>query len=778
MSSEQVLVEKLFRISAVVALDISSQKTLSFERVLQFMDNNFSFAPFEKVAANYNDDDIFNLLFEGESATWFKYNEQNDQITLVIQLPTFVVPNSQFKNETDLLLHCPTLNLAKAFTMNSKMRRIGKVLRKINKLVSHNRITAKPPINPQASVPNSQKDDVKIVNSSALATEFSNIFVQKTFPKLIGLDCEGVNLGSNGRLSLVQISVNGTQYLFDLQAAKNDKKLSADIINALSNILTNEAVVKVIHDCRNDILALYKSYAIIVKSVMDTRLLYQEITKSTKDISFNELCKIYSIPENPFKEVGKKLHKNGSWCSRPLTDLMIRYSSADVRYLTQLYLTMIHSVPGPMLEKTFKAVLTKVTKLVEGVIKPIPSSSSALFNSVGHMATTSSTTQSIHTKENQSDLSKVPVSNTLQVSGATSTTNTPPPITVSQPTSSNHSFKLEIVNQIYTFLDLFPKRIQEKISKVSGIEVNSLIEVAMDKGRPYELFYYHKQTSFYDPTFIVQQEDIDEITKKLSFGSDNRAGMDGSLHRISAMVNRGGNIIGLTLRVGRAVIGRAKVFSDFIEQGKSVLLLGRPGSGKTTFIRDFARNLSENRRVVVVDTSCEIGGFGDIPHVAIGKARRMQVSDIRKQQEVMIQAVQNHTPEVIVIDEIGTKDEVNTARTIAQRGVVLCGSAHGDMKSILKNPVLCELLGGVESVIMSDRNATSDGEKMRLQLKADPIFDVIIQLPDDPALNEWKIFTDLKSTVQNILAKRPYQMEIRTLDVNSNTLQSSHITVE
>ncbi|EFC50045.1 predicted protein, partial [Naegleria gruberi] len=261
-------------------------------------------------------------------------------------------------------------------------------------------------------------------------------------------------------------------------------------------------------------------------------------------------------------------------------------------------------------------------------------------------------------------------------------------------------YNVTIINQIYSFLELFPKKIQEQLSTISGEDVMNLIEVAMDKGRPYELFYYHKKESHIDNSFIVKQEDIDEVVSKLSFGTDNRAGIDGALHRISAMLNRSEKIIGLTLRVGRAVMGRSKVFSDLIEQGKSILLLGKPGSGKTTFIRDFAKTLSESRRVVVVDTSCEIGGFGDVPHVAIGKARRMQVADIRRQQEVMIQAVQNHTPEVIVIDEIGTRDEVSTARTIAQRGVVLCGSAHGDMKSILKNPILCDLLGGVESVIM------------------------------------------------------------------------------
>ena len=183
--------------------------------------------------------------------------------------------------------------------------------------------------------------------------------------------------------------------------------------------------------------------------------------------------------------------------------------------------------------------------------------------------------------------------------------------------------------------------------------------------------------------------------------------------------------------------------------------------------------------MIVVDTSCEIGGFGDVPHVAIGKARRMQVPDIRKQQDVMIQAVQNHTPDIIVIDEIGTRDEVMTTRTISQRGVVLCGSAHGDMKSILKNPLLCDLMGGIENVIVSDRAASStEGEKMRLQVKSDPIFDVVIQLPDDPDTKEWKIYTDLKTTVQNMLANRSYKYEIRKVDQTTNKILSSIVHVD
>ena len=198
----------------------------------------------------------------------------------------------------------------------------------------------------------------------------------------------------------------------------------------------------------------------------------------------------------------------------------------------------------------------------------------------------------------------------------------------------------------------------------------------------------------------VTHEEIDYVVERIGdFDADNRAGMERTLHRISAIRNRRGQIVGLTCRVGRAVYGTTDIIQDLIESGKSLLLLGRPGVGKTTMLREAARILAEKKRVVIVDTSNEIGGDGDVPHPAVGRARRMQVSTPSLQHEVMIEAVENHNPEAIVIDEIGRELEAAAARTIAERGVQLIGTAHGNtLENLLLNPTLSDLVGGIESV--------------------------------------------------------------------------------
>ena len=206
--------------------------------------------------------------------------------------------------------------------------------------------------------------------------------------------------------------------------------------------------------------------------------------------------------------------------------------------------------------------------------------------------------------------------------------------------------------------------------------------------------------------------------------------MERTLHRISAIRNRLGAIVGLTCRVGRAVYGTVDIIQDIIESGKSVLILGRPGVGKTTLLREAARILAENKRVVIVDTSNEIGGDGDVPHPAVGKARRMQVSQPMLQHEVMIEAVENHNPEVIVIDEIGRELEAQAARTIAERGVQLIGTAHGQtLDNLLLNPTLSDLIGGIEAVTLSDEEARRRGtQKTVLERRSPPTFDVVIEI--------------------------------------------------
>jgi len=288
--------------------------------------------------------------------------------------------------------------------------------------------------------------------------------------------------------------------------------------------------------------------------------------------------------------------------------------------------------------------------------------------------------------------------------------------------------------------------------------------VIVDLGRPPE-------ARFVDHELVlspreVSEEDLQYVISRIGqFTSDNRAGIERTLHRISCIRNRQGRIIGLTCRVGRAVYGVIDIIEDIIKSGQSILLLGRPGVGKTTLLREAARVLAQNARVVVVDTSNEIGGDGDIPHPAIGKARRMQVASPELQHEVMIEAVENHMPEVIIIDEIGRQQEAAAARTIAERGVQLIGTAHGiTLDNLLMNPTLSDLVGGIESVTLSDEEARRRGtQKSILERRAPPTFDVLIEIQDRQRM---AVHHNVAAAVDAILRGRPLAPEIRYRDEN------------
>jgi stage III sporulation protein SpoIIIAA len=262
----------------------------------------------------------------------------------------------------------------------------------------------------------------------------------------------------------------------------------------------------------------------------------------------------------------------------------------------------------------------------------------------------------------------------------------------------------------------------------------------------------------------VTRPEIDYVDERVGqFDADNRAGLERTLHRISAIRNRLGTIVGLTLRVGRAVYGTIDIIEDIIESGKSILILGRPGVGKTTLLREAARILAEMKRVIIVDTSNEIGGDGDVPHPAVGKARRMQVREPMLQHEVMIEAVENHNPEVIVIDEIGRELEALAARTIAERGVQLIGTAHGNtLENLLLNPTLSDLVGGIEAVTLSDEEARRRGtQKTVLERRAPPTFDVLIEIQNR---DRFAIHMDIMAAVDALLRGFPLPAEIRMRD--------------
>jgi stage III sporulation protein SpoIIIAA len=285
------------------------------------------------------------------------------------------------------------------------------------------------------------------------------------------------------------------------------------------------------------------------------------------------------------------------------------------------------------------------------------------------------------------------------------------------------------LDDIYALVAILPERLSFPIHTIGNFD--ELVEIVLDVGRPPTARYVKDEIQLSEQEVLA--EEIEYIVKNVGdFDLDNRAGMERTLHRISAIRNRKGKIIGLTCRVGRAIFGTLEIIQDFVESGRSILILGKPGIGKTTMLREAARVLAENHRVVIVDTSNEIGGDGDVPHPAVGKARRMQVAKPALQHEVMIEAVENHNPEVIVIDEIGRELEATAARTIAERGVQLIGTAHGrTLNNLLMNPTLSDLIGGIESVTLSDEEAKRRGtQKTVLERRSPPTFDVLVEIKE------------------------------------------------
>ena len=323
----------------------------------------------------------------------------------------------------------------------------------------------------------------------------------------------------------------------------------------------------------------------------------------------------------------------------------------------------------------------------------------------------------------------------------------------------NMADQQQIIDDMHLLLQVLPPPIREALELNARIE--TLLEVILDLGREPEARF--PGTYEVISNLPIAPEDLDYVVTRVgAFGDDNRAGIPRTLHRISAIRNRQGKIIGLTCRIGRSVVGTVDIIRDIVEAGKSILILGRPGIGKTTKLREVARVLADDlkKRVVVVDTSNEIAGDGDIPHPAIGRARRMQVPRVEKQHDVMIEAVENHMPEVIVIDEIGNEAEALAARTIAERGVQLVGTAHGNtLENLMQNPTLNDLIGGIHAVTLSDEEARHRGtQKTVLERKAPPTFDLVIEKVEQDKL---AVHHDLAVVIDRILRGGDATPEIR-----------------
>jgi len=328
-----------------------------------------------------------------------------------------------------------------------------------------------------------------------------------------------------------------------------------------------------------------------------------------------------------------------------------------------------------------------------------------------------------------------------------------------EPTAITHQ---RITDDLDRLLELLPAAVRHALQAPAARE--QLLEVVLDLGRVPEARYPGRAVALGEA--VLERSDLEAVVQRLgAFGGDNRAGIERTLHRISAIRNRTGAVVGLTCRVGRAVFGTVAMVRDLMDTGQSLLLMGRPGVGKTTALREIARVLADDlgKRVVVIDTSNEIAGDGDIPHPAIGRARRMQVARPELQHQVMIEAVENHMPEVIVIDEIGTELEAQAARTIAERGVMLVATAHGnELANLVKNPTLSDLVGGIESVTLGDEEARRRrSQKTVLERAAEPTFPVAVEMH---SRHRWSVHRDVARTVDLLLRGQLPRPQVRELD--------------
>ncbi len=340
--------------------------------------------------------------------------------------------------------------------------------------------------------------------------------------------------------------------------------------------------------------------------------------------------------------------------------------------------------------------------------------------------------------------------------------------TLAYPESSRFGSTLsQLEEDVALLVRILPDELADPLLAQGDLE--RLTELVLDLGRLPEAVYLDRHISLSNQA--VDRKTLQYLVERVGeFTSDNRAGIERTLHRISALRNRRGEIVGLTCRVGRAIRGAANPVRDAIESGHSLLLVGRPGVGKTTLLREAARLLADEsgKRVLIVDTSNEIGGDGDIPHPGIGRARRLQVPTPDRQHAVMIEAVENHMPQVIVIDEIGTEAEARAARTIAERGVQLVATAHGNsLENLIANPMLCDLVGGIQAVTLSDEEARRRGtQKTVLERRTAPTFSLLIEILDPERL---AVHHNVAQTVDRLLLGEPVSPELRRRDSSSPT---------
>ena len=545
---------------------------------------------------------------------------------------------------------------------------------------------------------------------------------------VVAVDCEGVP----EELYLIQVAT--ATHVLVLDCVKLGVRESCE---ALRPLLTSDRTLKLLHDLHNDAAALARLGGVEeLSGCLDTQLA-MELLAGKLHMGFNDMLKQLGQEQHPSKLAMKaKMERAGEaagsiFARRPLPRDVIEYAAWDVSIL-----------------------LSAHARLVELLGDHLQSVSQASDTRARHAAASGGRRRVCVDVNSQYALASREL------------------MEACRPDAMMPAAPLVVSNDVEPLLSLLPKDISGGLDEIAP----QLSDIVLDKGRRPQAWCSGQRMLLGPEDRQVMAEDIDGIVRQIGgFGSDNRAGLEAQLHRISAIRNRADDIIGLTMRVGRHVGGNAAMIADLLfNDDGSILFLGEPGSGKTTIVREATRLLAEWSNVLIVDTSNEIAGDGDVPHPCVGLARRMQVRSLDEQGHVMIEGVQNHTPEVMVIDEIGRTSEVEAARTCKQRGVRMIASAHGDLRKLLKNRQLRGLVGGVESVVLGDAQAKEEAkkrgahpnasiDKVKAQRAGPPIFDVIIELRRGE-LHEWRVVTPCAKAVDCILEGSHYLSQRRTRD--------------
>jgi len=562
------------------------------------------------------------------------------------------------------------------------------------------------------------------------------------------LDCEGINLSAEGELTLLQVafSADGKEEctIFDVkQMCGVNNRLQK--FKPLKKLLEND-IVKVVHDVHMDAAAINQQFSSKICNVIDTQLVLEYFNGKMLG-SIGEFLDWCNVPRPQIKKEGRKIFDDDpkAWGLRPLPIKLLEYAAEDVRCLLKTI-----DFWKPLIQQNIDTIL-KTASDIRCNLPPLTARRRAI--GFGRLPETE-----------RSDIQSWELLSSID------------------PKLVNYLGKTEVTSKIDDLLDIIPQRFRDVlhalILSAKSESRSELTDIIFEVGRhPYAYFGQRNRVH-------LSKEDNDLVTRDMlkkildpldnKFGADNRAGIDGSLHRISAIRSKSQEIYSLTLRVGRVVHGSTSLVEDILNNRElSVLIMGSPGSGKTTVIREMAKYLSENEdNVIVVDTSNEICGDGIVPHPSVGMARRMMVPKLEMQANVLIEAVQNHTPDVIICDEIGRPAEVDAMQTVKERGVRVIASAHGNLRSLVANNKLCGLIGGVETVTVGDGKAYRDQSmlgqfsKVRQQRAGSPVFDVVIELKPKE-VDKWTIILGVEKAVDKILSGKSCQAQIRRRDADS-----------